>query len=896
VVQPDGGRLTDATLLHPGWTLLLPADAATTQMTAVVHAGDTLGKIANGRLHDPRRAQEIFELNEGRPQPNGSRLTDPDQIQPGWRLTLPATPAPTDRPHPEPQPTDDRPPFPTGAEHPPTGTTPPTADPTTTQPPPTPPPTTNPPTTTPPPGSLPSSPVATPSADPAPVSAPVGTVAEWGVSALVVSGLVAALTMGRRRQQRRRGYRRRIAVPDDPAGRREWHAVTTPSALDTARLDAALRGLALQDWPNDTTPDLTRVVLTADKAALHLADQTTVAPPFVQGEDAATWLLPVDADLPLHPDEAGRYCAPYPLLVSVAADDDQLLLLDLEHLGYATVTGERDMAVGLLRHIAAELANARWSDDVEILLVGFGVELLPLNTDRLRVLPDLAAALTELRVARRRIAATREATGVGVVEGRLSGTAPDGWLPVLLLIADLTGTDEAARAELHALGDEPLERGFAVLAHDTDVVGAEIRITDEGTLHSTGVWPDTGLGRWRVETMTAAVAGGLADILAPINAADLPAGPAEHPEPWAADMDSDGALTHSDDPPPGDDASTDDASPDDASSDDASTDDASTDDASTDDASSEDSEEPASPEALRRLEIVEHQDPDLDDDLATWHLAAPPRPLVGVLGEPSVRAPGERPRTRAAWFTEILVYLALHPAGVSQDKALTDLWPDGHQVAVGTVRTSLYGARRWAGRGLGGDPDRSFISDLNHDQTYRLRGHLLDFDLFRRLRKRAQARHAAHHPGAVADYQAALRLVRGPVLSGLRPAGYAWLNNHDQRHDLQIPGYLVDTAHELVDIALTNRDIELARWAAETARSLDVDGIFDRPLTDLMRVAHASGHTSQMERYARILLDAREADIIEDLPPETFTVLDRLMPAGPRPARRPPPQSPPPPP
>ena len=177
------------------------------------------------------------------------------------------------------------------------------------------------------------------------------------------------------------------------------------------------------------------------------------------------------------------------MLVSVAADDDQLLLLDLEHLGYATVTGQRDTAVGLLRHIAAELANARWSDDVEILLVGFGAELPPLNTDRLRVLPDLAAALTELRVARRRIAATREATGVGVVEGRLSGTAPDGWLPVLLLVADLTGTDEQARAELHALADEPLERGFAVLAHDTDVVGTDIHITDDDTLLTPGAGP-----------------------------------------------------------------------------------------------------------------------------------------------------------------------------------------------------------------------------------------------------------------------------------------------------------------------------------------------------------------------------------------------------------------------
>ena len=599
--------------------------------------------------------------------------------------------------------------------------------------------------------------MATPNAGRTPGGVPVGSVAEWGVSALVVSGLVAALTVGRRRQQRRRGYRRRLPVPDDLAGRREWQAVTAPSVVDTATLDTALRGLALRDWSHQTAPDLTRVVLAPDQAALHLAAPTTADPtaadpitaaaPFVPGEDAVTWLLPKDAELPLDADEAGRYCAPYPLLVSVAAHDDQLLLLDLEHLGYATVTGKRDTAVGLLRHIAAELANARWSEDVEILLVGFGHELPPLNTDRLRVLPDLTAALTEIRVARRRIAATREATGTGVVEGRLSGTAPDGWLPVLLLVADLTDTDDQARADLHALADEPRERGFAVLAHDTDVIGTDIHITDDNTLVTPGAEP----GEWRVETMTAATAGSLADILAPTTAADLPAGPAEHPEPWAADMDADGALSGG--------ALSDDTSSDDTTSNDTTSDHASADDAASDDAAgpapgptapNAEGSEPVSPEALRQLEIVQRQDPELDDDLATWQLENPPRPLVAVLGEPHVRAPGERPTSRVAWFTEILVYLALHPAGVSQNKVLTDLWPDNNQVAVGTVRTSLSGARRWAGRGLDGDPDRSFISDLNHDQTYRLRGHLLDYDLFRRLRKRAQARHAAHHPGATA--------------------------------------------------------------------------------------------------------------------------------------------------
>ena len=125
VVQPDGGRLTDATLLHAGWTLRLPADAATTDATAVVHAGDTLGKIATARLHDPQRAEEIFDLNVGRTQPDGFRLTDPDLIRPGWRLTLPAPPVPTAHPHVAPPPsTDDPAPPPAVGEQPPTSTEP----------------------------------------------------------------------------------------------------------------------------------------------------------------------------------------------------------------------------------------------------------------------------------------------------------------------------------------------------------------------------------------------------------------------------------------------------------------------------------------------------------------------------------------------------------------------------------------------------------------------------------------------------------------------------------------------------------------------------------------------------------------------------------------------------
>ncbi|GAA4263516.1 hypothetical protein GCM10022255_108770 [Dactylosporangium darangshiense] len=50
-----------------------------------------LFQIAARTLGDGNRAQEIFDLNEGRAQPGGGRLTDPAQLlQPGWILLLPS--------------------------------------------------------------------------------------------------------------------------------------------------------------------------------------------------------------------------------------------------------------------------------------------------------------------------------------------------------------------------------------------------------------------------------------------------------------------------------------------------------------------------------------------------------------------------------------------------------------------------------------------------------------------------------------------------------------------------------------------------------------------------------------------------------------------------------------
>lgn len=55
---------------------------------------DTLWRIARRLLGDGRRYKQIAELNDGRPQPGGGRLTDSHWLRPGWRLRVPAALAP----------------------------------------------------------------------------------------------------------------------------------------------------------------------------------------------------------------------------------------------------------------------------------------------------------------------------------------------------------------------------------------------------------------------------------------------------------------------------------------------------------------------------------------------------------------------------------------------------------------------------------------------------------------------------------------------------------------------------------------------------------------------------------------------------------------------------------
>jgi hypothetical protein len=66
-----------------------------------VREDDDLWDIAGRFLGDPEEWHQIYQLNEGRPQPDGRSLTDPNLIIPGWVLLIPQ-PATSHAPVPHP--------------------------------------------------------------------------------------------------------------------------------------------------------------------------------------------------------------------------------------------------------------------------------------------------------------------------------------------------------------------------------------------------------------------------------------------------------------------------------------------------------------------------------------------------------------------------------------------------------------------------------------------------------------------------------------------------------------------------------------------------------------------------------------------------------------------------
>ncbi|GGM67103.1 membrane protein [Micromonospora sonchi] len=880
--------------------------AADSRATYVVARGDWLYYIAERTLGDGDRYVDIAKLN---PEMKKADPRFPDHIVPGQRLRLPAdTDDRGSRRHatgtirkPSKPPATEEAPVPesTPGRVAPATPPPPSSDPT--------PEASTPPTAT--PDSTSTTPTAAAEEDPPdadtddsdfdavlPISAALAT------AGLLAALLLIRLTQRRRRQRQHRRPGRRIPTPH-PVTERQVRAAAQP--VDVNRLDHALRALAtgLRDHDPADLPDLAAAWLSAGEVHLMLAHANTSAPPPFQTDSTAmSWMLPATATLP----DVDDTLAPLPVLVTVASrPGGDHLLIDLERTGLLAISGDTERAADLIRYIAAELATNQWSDDAEVVLVGFepvdAENLITIGGNRITAATSTAEAIER---ARRRVAANAKAmTDSGITStlaGRIGDIVADAWMPHVLLIADGADAEEqltTLETELRLAG----RCGVAVAAVTDTTTTWQVGVNNEGSLAIDwlSITNTTATRLPRDQLARLAPVMRAARAAAPTADEQVPAAP--EPDPWAEGTDAHGHLLDDSDAPARD--------QDEQLEENGERDDPVAGHPTTDErvqeglpAVPETDRTPVSAQAgttatqpvdIQALAPIseaarartttpasrrELHDPTLDEDVDAWYRPDPYRPRIAILGPVEVEAAGEPPDERIRFYSELVVYLAQRGrAGATGDQIDDAIWPD-RGVNARSRRVAISKVRRWLGENA--DGVQWLPPNAGPDRLYRLTpGVLLDWQLFRRLRARGEARGEA----GADDLRRALELVRGEPLAGAElpySSGYrnpyTWLPGSDvQPHNLA--SAIVDTAHQLVNLYLRVGDTSGARWAVERAWLADPARSDDHPWLDAMRVAHADNRSAELRALLDDLVRTREVEVPEDLSPDTYAALRELV-------------------
>ncbi|MGW3287692.1 BTAD domain-containing putative transcriptional regulator [Streptomyces sp. NPDC001002] len=436
-VQPDGSKLSEASLIRPGWIMEMPGDAHGGELVEMpdAHASNASGTSnasdqLQQQIHDYAKsgdhAQGAGQQAQGGGEHGTAHLTLPAQ--------RPAADAGGDA----------------GQQH---------------------------------------------ASDPASHSADSGS---FGLpEALLGAPLLAAgllLALGRRRRQAlwqsafgavggRRGME-----PPTPTG----DAADAQDALlvgadpeGVRLLDRSLRGLSAQlAAESRALPTVYAAWLTNGDLHLQLAQPAGKPPaPWQLGQDQTFWMLSrTDGERYEDVDTA----APYPGLVSLGTMDDSRLLLNLESVpGIVSLSGREADRAAVFASVAAELATNGWSDRMTITLVGFGEDLTPLAPNRLRHLDGIDDLIETMEAeTRQRRGALGAAGHHSVLTGRTGPAQHTRWAPHLVLLAATPSAEDAVKLAELASGAGHLGIGYLVGTENGELPGAawEMEITGEGKL------------------------------------------------------------------------------------------------------------------------------------------------------------------------------------------------------------------------------------------------------------------------------------------------------------------------------------------------------------------------------------------------------------------------------
>ncbi|MFD4599076.1 BTAD domain-containing putative transcriptional regulator [Streptomyces sp. NPDC058464] len=250
-------------------------------------------------------------------------------------------------------------------------------------------------------------------------------------------------------------------------------------------LDRSLRGLAAAlTAESRSLPVVYAAWLSHGDLHLQLAQPAGKPPaPWQLGQDQTFWTL-TRADAERYEDTDAA--APYPGLVSLGTMDDSRLLLNLEAVpGIVSLSGREADRAALFASVAAELATNGWSDRMTITLVGFGADLTPLAPNRLRHLDDVEALFETMEAeTRQRRGALGAADHHSVLTGRTGPAQHTRWAPNLVLLATQPSAEDALRLAELAADAGRLGIGYLVGTESDDLPGAAwaMEITPDGRL------------------------------------------------------------------------------------------------------------------------------------------------------------------------------------------------------------------------------------------------------------------------------------------------------------------------------------------------------------------------------------------------------------------------------
>ncbi len=823
-----------------------PADAhqqAAKARTYTVKKGDTLSEIALEQTGHARNYPKLFRASTHTVQPDGRRLSDPDEIDIGWKITIPAQHAK------HPNPTGDRPtktaetPNPTQVTTPAQERQPSTPDPR---------PSTPASTQTAPAAAQPTPSATAESIDDGPVAADAPP---WLLTGLAGAGALLAgamwLVLARRREAQFRSRRpgRMIAPPPAATIPVEKTLIREGSVTGATVvfIDEVLRrttaALANAGQP---VPVLMGVDAHADHLTVRFAGPADLPAVWtcLDGDARQVWRIPADADLdqvgPLNADGA----PPWPQLVTLGRDAAGWRLVNLEAVGVASLTGNQANCADLARYLVSELAVSPWARDVQIDCLAVCPEMPDLAPDRVHYHDDTAVIPERVRTA---VATADRLTRVHpttLETARVTHADEDLWHSRLLLTAaaDAEHLDVLTRL----VTDQKGRTGTAVLlaAADQPPTGVEIRLTDNGRVHVSALGLDlvaNGITADEARGCIALISAGrnLDDIEMPVT--DDPDG-----EEWEQFCNQAGAIRpdktiprDSDDP----EATSVLPEPDRVYVNETAN-------------TADDLAELAPKVPAEVAEQIEAADPTLDADLADWWADSCVRPRLRVLGPIKVRigvgGSAKAATNRKPACNNAVTYLSTRPHG-----ATTQEIADALAITDDRVRQDMSIVRAW----LGDNPrtGREFLPGATKHPLavecgvglYLIEDLLCDADLYKRLRLRGEAR----GPDGINDLRTALRLVNGTPYDGLRTRGTVWLA--DNPVDCELLFSIIDVAHIVSTIAIQTGDLQGARAAAELA--VLVAPTDANLQMDLAKIAQKAGDDAKAAAIAKNVLTWRDA-------------------------------------